>query len=346
MNTLRPFCVEVKDVMSLMEKSIEQGMSIAQLLQDLDLPPHFLDNPNALIDMDDCWRIIVANQNAIHEESHLMSTRPLKRGTTRLVFSSLYHCQNLLEGLQILAETYNIIHGGDYNFVRKRGNNLSYIVDDRNFHYSVKPNPFAIEFALLKIHCAVSYLTGRQLKLVRMSSKRATLPTHHHHLHLFDTKLQVKQDYYELAYQSDQAMLPFRAKEGIDIAGNIYAHYLSMLQRRNRDVYNNTFIQEVMGKIKQGFTLQGTPSQEIIAGDIGMSAATLRRRLSDHGANFQQLLDKVNSELAVNHLHEQLPPADVAEKLGYSDVRSFKRAFKRWYGISPAAYVRHHRLLQ
>jgi AraC-like DNA-binding protein len=346
MSYSRPFTVEVKDIMDLMAESIEQGMSIAQLLEELDLPADCLDDPAALIDMEDCWRIIAANQNKIHEESHLMSARPLKRGTTRLVFSSLSHCPNLWRGLQVLAETYNIVHGGNYNFVRKRGNILSYVVDDSDFHYRVKSSAFGIEFALLKIHCAVSFLSGRQLKLVRMATKRERLPGHHHHLNLFDTRLLVNHDYYELAYEAEQAELPFQDTHNTDIAGNIYAHYLSLLQRRRHDIYDDSFVQQVLSRIKQGSVLEGTCNQEVIADDIGVSVATLRRRLNGQGTSFRSLLDKVNSELAVNSLHEQILPADVAENLGYSDVRSFKRAFRRWYGVSPAAYVKHHQLLQ
>ncbi len=332
--------------MDLMAHSIDQGMSIHTLLSDLELPLDTLDDPSALIDMEDCWRIIIANQNAIQEESHLMSTRPLKRGTTRLVFSGLYHSKNLLEGLQVLAETYNVVHGGDYNFVRKHGNTLSFVVDDRDFHYQVVPNVFAIEFALLKVHCALSFLSGRQLKLVRMATKRAEMPRHHHHLKLFDTQLLLGQETYELAYQSDQAELPIQANHDIDIAGNIYAHYLSMLQSRPHGIYEDSFIQGVINTIKQGSAIEKTRSQESVAGQLDMSVATLRRRLSHQDTSFQKLLDKVNSELAVNDLHEQIAPEDVAERLGYSDIRSFKRAFKRWYGVSPSAYVRNHQLLR
>jgi len=339
------FSVEVKDIMGLMKNSIDQGMSTSKILEDLNLPLELLDKPSTLIDMDDCWRIIIANQNSIHEESHLMSSRPLKRGTTRLIFSNLYHCSNLLEGLQTLADTYNIVHGGNYNFVHKRGNTLSYVVDDSDFHYFEKPNIFAIEFALIKIHCALCFITGQALKLVRMSTKREFEPKHNHHLNLLNTKILYKQTQYELVYESDQTELPFNATSNIDIAGNIYAHYLSIVQHRQTDQYNHAFIQKVIHKIKQGSVVQGTRNQEAVASAIGMSVATLRRHLSEQNTSFRQLLDKVNCELAVNDLHEQILPADVAERLGYSDVRSFKRAFKRWYGVSPAAYVKSHQLL-
>ena len=165
-------------------------------------------------------------------------------------------------------------------------------------------------------------------------------------LNLFDTRLLVAHDFYELAYEAEQAELPLQASQNTDIAGNIYAHYLSLLQRRRHDIYDDSFVQQVLSRIKRGSALEGTRGQEVIADDIGVSVATLRRRLNGQGTSFRSLLDKVNSELAVNSLHEQILPADIAENLGYSDVRSFKRAFRRWYGVSPAAYVKHHQLLQ
>ena len=63
----------------------------------------------------------------------MMSARPLRRGTTRVVFSNLARCRTVLEGLEVIAETYNIAHGGDYNQVQKKGRSISYVVDDRNF---------------------------------------------------------------------------------------------------------------------------------------------------------------------------------------------------------------------
>ncbi|NHO67191.1 AraC family transcriptional regulator [Aestuariicella hydrocarbonica] len=317
-------------------------MSVPNLLRDLNLSDTLLEDPEALIDMEDCWRIIVANQNAIHEESLLLSSRPLKRGTTRLVFSNLTHCENLEQGLETLAETYNIVHGGNYNFVRKRGNHLSYIVDDSDFHYQITPNIFAIEFALLKIHCALSCLTGRQLKLVKMATKRPHLPDHpNHHLHLLDCKLLAAQPRYELVYDVAQAKLPFQVQPHGDIAGNIYADYVALLAAPQTDVEQDRFIQQVLNRIKHA-ALEGIRSQEMIADHFGMSVATLRRKLERQNITFRDLQDRVNSELAVNYLHDQMLATDVAEKLGYSDVRSFKRAFKRWYGMSPAMYIRQH----
>ncbi len=331
----KKFYVDVVDILSILEPSIEQGMSVPSLLEDLDLPMDLLDDPGKRIEMEDCWRIITAHQNIIQEESHLISTRPLKRGTTRLVFSHLTHCQNLHEGLELLADTYNVVHGGNYNFVRKRGNFLSYIVDDEEFHYRDHGNNFALEFALLKIHCALTFLVGRELKTIRMATKRERIIHDDHHLNFFDCNILFGHPSFELVYDSSESLAPFRQVDEIDLSAHLLDNYLSIAKRGRKDVFENTLVKKVISKIRQDMR-----SQEEVALAIGMSVPTLRRKLKLQGTSFRDLLDKVNSELAVNDLLDQIPPADVAEKLGYCDVRSFKRAFKRWHGKSPAAFLK------
>ena len=329
------FYVDAHEILGVLDKSVEQGMSLAPLLTDLGLSPQLLDDPRAKIDMEDCWRIITAHQNIIQEETHLMSTRPLKRGTTRFVFSNLTHCENLLDGLELLADTYNVLHGGNYNFVKKRGDAISFIVDDKDFHYSRKANSFVIEFALIRIHCALTCLVGREIKPLRICTKRKGIAHDKHHLNIFDCAVNFDHPHYELVYASDRGTLPFNKIDDIGLSSHLLADYLSIVRQRPKVLLEDVLVRKVIDKIMQGF--QG---QEEVALAIGMSVPTLRRKLKQQEVSFRELLDKVNSELAVNDLLDQVAPADVAEKLGYCDVRSFKRAFKRWFGVSPAAFLK------
>ena len=43
-------------------------------------------------------------------------------------------------------------------------------------------------------------------------------------------------------------------------------------------------------------------AQELVAEQLYMSVATLRRRLTEQGTSFRHLLDKVHSEQAANYL--------------------------------------------
>ncbi len=79
---------------------------------------------------------------------------------------------------------------------------------------------------------------------------------------------------------------------------------------------------------------------DMIAGQLGLSRQTLFRRLSAEGVTFQQVLDQLRHKLAVHYLISDKTSVQRAARLvGFSDSTAFSRAFKRWTGIRPRAYV-------
>lgn len=80
--------------------------------------------------------------------------------------------------------------------------------------------------------------------------------------------------------------------------------------------------------------------QERIAREIGMSSRTMRRKLSEVGSSFQQVLDECRMRQAVFEFRArpELSIAQIALRLGYAEHSNFTRAFHRWSGISPLAY--------
>ncbi len=335
------YYIEARELSKLMQQAISHGMSPQKILADLELPVDSLDKPAALLNFDDCLRILGAIHNYSQEETCMMSARPLRRGTTQVIFRILQRCQTVLEGLEVIAETYNIAHGGNYNQVHKRGRTVNYVVDDRDFHYCSEPCALSIECALLRIHCALSCLAGRPLTLLKTMTRREILPSHRHHLALFSGRVLTGQPYYELSYDAAEAELPLQDLGEIDLADNFYTHYLALLDDKNNatDFDTSSVVQRVMQAIMSVPMTSEGRAQELVAEQLHMSVATLRRRLTEQNTSFRHILDKVHGEQAVNYLQEHISPKDIAERLGYSDVRSFKRAFKRWYGLSPAAYI-------
>ena len=334
MDNNNKFHVDTKDILGILQTSVEQGFSIESLLEQLGLSPKLLDDPLASISLADSWRIISAHESLIQEETHLMSARPLKSGTTRLVFSNLSRCSNLKEGLEQLADTYNVVHGGNYNFVKKRGDTLSLIVDDKEFHYRQQANDFAIEFALIKIHCVLTYLIGGEIKPVKLCTKRAPMSSDAHHLGFFNCGINFGHSHYELSYSSSEYLRPFRPITELDISARLLDDYLAITVPYQPSMAGARLVNSVENAIKQGGRNQSTAAKS-----MGMSVPTLRRKLKFYGTNFRCLVDKVNSELAINDLRDRVPLDDIAEKLDFCDVRSFKRAFKRWHGISPAVFL-------
>lgn len=86
---------------------------------------------------------------------------------------------------------------------------------------------------------------------------------------------------------------------------------------------------------------EGFPAQEAVADALHMSPRTLKRQLAAQGTTFSDVLDEVRLEKALLLLgNRALGVEQVADRLGYSDVANFTRAFRRWTGTTPTAYRR------
>jgi AraC-like DNA-binding protein len=84
---------------------------------------------------------------------------------------------------------------------------------------------------------------------------------------------------------------------------------------------------------------QGEPNVERLATRLNMSGRTLQRRLADLKTSFQEVLDLVRFDLARAYLKDvRLDVSQVAYLLGYSELRAFDRAFRRWASKSPTEW--------
>ena len=80
---------------------------------------------------------------------------------------------------------------------------------------------------------------------------------------------------------------------------------------------------------------------ELVAEQMGISATTLRRRLRDDHTSYQFLLDRARQYRCEQLLRERWRPGKcLADELGYHEVNSFYRAFRRWNGVSFSGYKR------
>ena len=85
----------------------------------------------------------------------------------------------------------------------------------------------------------------------------------------------------------------------------------------------------------------GPPTQMEIARALALSPRTLHRRLAEAKTSFAELLDETRRELASGYLQRtDYSVAEVAYLVGFAEVSSFNRAFRRWTGSSPSAVRR------
>jgi AraC-like DNA-binding protein len=75
------------------------------------------------------------------------------------------------------------------------------------------------------------------------------------------------------------------------------------------------------------------PTLPEMAKIVGLSARSFRRQLKETDTSFQQLLDEVRLDFALQYLQStNLTPKEICYRVGYSNVSNFRRAMKAWTG--------------
>lgn len=86
--------------------------------------------------------------------------------------------------------------------------------------------------------------------------------------------------------------------------------------------------------------VDGEPTQASVARKLGVGLRTLQRRLAEEETSFADIVAQTRRDLAIAYLREQgWSVTEVAFSLGFADVSSFSRAFRRWTGVSPSQYA-------
>lgn len=77
-----------------------------------------------------------------------------------------------------------------------------------------------------------------------------------------------------------------------------------------------------------------------VASKLSMSPRTLIRKLQSEGTKFQTVRDELAKKQVISYLNDgSLSVESIGHLMGFSDVSSFRRSFKRWFGETPSQYI-------
>jgi AraC-like DNA-binding protein len=171
-----------------------------------------------------------------------------------------------------------------------------------------------------------------RLELTRPVRHRELLETH------FGCRVMFKAGRNALVFRGTDLDRPF-VTHNADLLTATGSQLESELQTRNA----GTNVVEKVKRMLKRFLAGKRPTLQHIARELGMSARTLQRRLTDAGITFQQLVEDTRRELAHHYLkHSAFELNETAYLLGYEDANSFFRAFQLWEGTPPGEWRAQH----
>ena len=316
---------------------VDRILPFVGLKQGLEQVP-----PETELKLVDYYRLQRHVAQALDDLTAQLSERKLTYKTGNFVISQLSQSQSLKDAIASLAEYFNMMHGESYNSVRVSRDAVSLVVDDSAFPYRCRQDEELTRFVgdclLIKLHCLLDSLSNgqavRALRRVRLLRKRgAGDDPQNRYWHV---PVEYGRQVYELVYDHEQACHPIRKPEEVDLSyGGIFNRVISHLERDAEAMEPRSFVARTCEIISEDCIRQPD-----VAERLGISVATLRRRLSEENVSFRDLVQQSRLGQAETLLMRGRSVAQVCEQLNYSDVRAFNRAFKKSKGVTPAAFSR------
>lgn len=271
-----------------------------------------------------------------------ISTRKLTYQTGSFVVEQISKATTLDGIICGLADYFNMMHGGTYNFVKRTPKTITLIIDDRRFPYAVaEPNALVQlvgECLQIQVQCLLMNLSGgvAASALQRVCIKRDQSDETVSHLSFWPRRPKHGNETYALTYDLALARTPIPRPERVVLSTDgIFSRVITTLEEIDAGQNESRLTPRVLSLVEDGEW-----QQDRVAEHLTVSVATLRRRLHEDGYSFRDLVQNARFKRAKTLLLDGRTIQHVAEATGYSDIRAFNRAFKRLSGTTPAAFAK------
>lgn len=191
----------------------------------------------------------------------------------------------------------------------------------------------ANECALAAVVSIVRQATGTRIRPALVEFRHDPPRTDEHHRHYFGCPVRFDAAANSIRLDADQ--LGRRTLLGDD---GLSTYLLARLDDLTARTAGRSIVDDVRSAVADALP-DGQPSKSQVARRLGVSERTLHRHLADHDQTFQTIATQARRDAAESLLttsHHSI--AEIAFLTGFSDQTAFSRAFKRWSGMSPAAF--------
>ncbi len=329
-----PGTIAICFVAAALESVRARRLDADALLLKVGLSPALLQSPQARVSVKhygELWRLVALT---LDDEFFGQDSRRMKAGSFAMLVHSVLGCKNLGQALDRSLRFYGLILDDIAGSLSSDAAEAEVILRERIAGAGLRT--FAHEVLLMLLHGVACWLVGRRIPILRA---RFSYPEPKHSAE------------YRLMYCTE---LTFdQAETAIVIPADVLSLPVVQNERTVKE-FLRTAPENILVKYKNGRSLSArirrrlrqqlptdVPEFSSLARDLNMTTATLRRRLREEGASFQDIKDQLRRDLAIDYLsHSGRTVLDIALELGFSERSAFHRAFRKWTGASPGEFRR------
>ncbi len=308
------------------------GVDVERVLTNAGLSIDAVRDPDARLDAEQGLRLVRCAVEVSGDESLGLRLAELyEPGSFGVVDHLAQSARNLGEAIEVLCR---------YERIHQNGMRTTLVVDgDRAVvrHEVLLPHPLPPAMAdntMANLLVIGRRLTGIDYTPIEAAFVHPPPSDVSHHARIFRCPLHWSAPHDALSIDARLLDAPLR-RTNRGLANALERHAIELLAKLS---VAGSLSDRARAAISQALP-RGAPSVDEIAALLGMSPRTLQRRLRAEGTSHEAMLDALRHQLALDYLaRSDLSSEDVAIMLGFSDSRGFRRAFKRWTGLSPIAF--------
>jgi AraC-like DNA-binding protein len=309
------------------------GVSRDELLADQKIEWTRLRDPHGRFDLEEFFPLQIRAIELTGDEAlglHLAES--LHDGAFDIIGHLIAHAPTLREGLHLCAQFQPVIRD-DSEFMMREEDDLA-VIQFRFVRTVDLADRMQAEFLMAVILRFIRIFAGSGFMAQRALFEHARPAHSREYARLFGRGTRFGQDTTALVFERallDRAQLHQNA-ELYDLLRSQAECALA------RVIAGRAFAHSVKGYLLAHPPAR-IPNMRTAALDLGVSVRTLRRRLKGDATTYRSLLQAALEASAGHLLLDQTRSVrDTALALGFADVQSFHRAFKRWTGMTPAQF--------
>lgn len=289
-----------------------------------------IDAPDQPVSNLQYGRLWLAMAQALQDEFFGLGARPMRPGSFALMGHAVLHAGQMGRALRRALRFLNVVLERPLGQLRLRDGQAEVVLSDPG-----GPHPaFACRAYWLILLGLVSWLVGRRIPLIRVDFACPAPPNRQDYRQFFGAPVHFDQPESRLIFAAQHLDLPTIRDERA-LKAFLRGAPANILLRYRHD-------QGLAGRIRTRLrdTLpEDWPDFDRLARELGLSPATLRRRLRAEGQGFAALRAEMRHALACRLLRDQSGSiAQIATRLGYAEPGAFHRAFLKIAGMTPAAW--------
>jgi AraC-like DNA-binding protein len=189
---------------------------------------------------------------------------------------------------------------------------------------------FYLEEAFASALAIVRHLSGQDLVIDRVELEYPRPPHWQRYAEIFRCPVKFGAGHNLIQFATHWLELPLPTRDDY-----VAAEIAELLDSARWEQHGSSdLIETIQREVRK--SLSRPPQLAELAQQLNLGERTLRRRIDEAGLSYHGIVDSVRRAKALALLsHRDSRLIDVASETGFSDVRNFRRAFKRWTGVTP-----------